>query len=188
MTKLSTLRNQDPTLERKLWKYSASARRTAKKVFMPTIGILSSSAALYGPASLASDSSMVLLANAWEIRNHDKKNITKVLMDQSIFSGIGNYVKSESLYQARISPLLKVNQIDDTRLKKLYLTIRNVILSSYNSQSNTIKSLKDTPRLLGSLGFTFSVFNKKKDLYGNKIVKTKTPDGRTTHWVPDLQK
>ena len=121
------------------------------------------------------------------MKEHSNKNITKVLMDQSIISGIGNYIKSESLYQARISPLLKIKELDDTRLKTLYQTVRTVILSSYNSQSTKTKKLKDTPRLLGSLGFTFSVYQRTYDLYGNKIVKTKTPDGRTTHWVPSLQ-
>ena len=121
------------------------------------------------------------------MRKNDNKNITKVLMDQSIISGVGNYIKAESLYHSKISPLLKIKDLDNIRLKKLYQSIRNIILSSYNSQSNNIKKLKDVPGTPGLYGFQFSVYNKKQDLYGNKISKTKTPDGRTTHWVPNLQ-
>jgi len=121
------------------------------------------------------------------MRKNNNKNITRVLMDQSIISGVGNYIKSESLYHSKISPLLKVKELDDSRLKKLYQSIRNIILSSYNSQSSTLKKLKDVKGTPGRFGFILNVYNKTRDLYGNKITKTKTTDGRTTYWVPSLQ-
>ena len=62
-----------------------------------------------------------------------------------------------------------------------------IILSSYNSQSSKSKKLKDVQGTPGKLVFMLNVYQKTYDLNGNKITKTKTPDGRTTHWVPSIQ-
>ena len=42
---------------------------------------------------------------------YKNKNITSFLMDQSIISGIGNYIKDEALYYAKVSPLRKVGSL-----------------------------------------------------------------------------
>ena len=99
------------------------------------------------------------------IRKHNNKNITRVLMDQSIFSGIGNYIKSESLYKAKINPMLDVKDLSDIELEILYNSIKFVITSSYN---NTLE---------------FQVYRKKKDMFGNKVYYMTTPDKRTTYYV-----
>jgi len=99
------------------------------------------------------------------IRKHNNKNITKVLMNQSIFSGIGNYIKSESLYRAKINPTTDVKDLNDIELEILYNSIKFVMTSSYK---NTLD---------------FQVYRKKYDPFGNKVFYMTTPDKRTTYYV-----
>lgn len=99
------------------------------------------------------------------IRKYDNKNITKVLMDQSIFSGIGNYIKSESLYRAKIHPMTDVKDLSNIELEMLFKAIRFVMNSSYKNI------------------LILQVYCKKYDPFGNKVKHMTTPDGRTTYYV-----
>ena len=39
----------------------------------------------------------------------------------------------------------------------------------------------------GVFEFQFQVYNQKTDQKGNKVIREKTKDKRTTHWVPSVQ-
>ncbi|KAK3682601.1 hypothetical protein B0T22DRAFT_289678 [Podospora appendiculata] len=52
--------------------------------------------------------------------------IKALLLDQSVISGIGNWVADEVLYQAKLHPEQYCDDFDDTRVKKLYDSIRYV--------------------------------------------------------------
>ena len=119
------------------------------------------------------------------MRKHQNKNITKVLMNQSIMSGCGNYIKSESLYRAGISPHNNIIDLNDQILIKLLKALQNVMQESYKSKGATISTYYNFNDDKGS--FNFKVYGKKIDDHGNEIVKEKTLDGRTTHWVKNIQ-
>ena len=121
------------------------------------------------------------------LNKHKNKNITKVLMNQSIVSGIGNYIKSESLYRAGISPYNKVDQISTDKLNLLYNEIRKVMRESYQSQGATISTYLNIDDQKGGYSFEFKVYMKDIDEHGYKIIREKTEDGRTSHWVKELQ-
>ena len=121
------------------------------------------------------------------LRKHQKKNITKVLMNQSIVSGCGNYIKSESLYRAGISPNNSIEDLSDKKLKTLFNCLRDVMNESYQSKGATISTYYNIEDEKGEFKFKFRVYGRKIDDYGNEIVKEKTPDGRTSHWVKELQ-
>ena len=53
-------------------------------------------------------------------RKHDTMSFTAFLMDQKYVSGVGNYVKSDTLLLGRINPHAKINQLTDGRLKRYY--------------------------------------------------------------------
>ena len=116
-----------------------------------------------------------------------KKKIAVVLMDQSVFSGVGNYLKSEILYQAKVSPHAIINNIPDDKILEIFQITLDKIKLSYKSGGASVRDYSDIKGKEGTFSFTFSVYKKKKDPLGNKIVMEKTKDGRTTHWVPELQ-
>jgi len=122
------------------------------------------------------------------IRTKNKKTIVQVLMDQSVVSGVGNYIKADSLWLSRISPHRKVSEITDEELSFLNKNIRDVMIKSFESGGATIRSYKNFDGENGEYGSKFIVYNKKVDLDGNEVVNEQTKDGRTTWWSPERQK
>jgi formamidopyrimidine-DNA glycosylase len=101
--------------------------------------------------------------------------ISKFLMNQSRIAGIGNYLKSEVLYAAKICPHAIIGDINDEQLLDLEGQIMTIPAASYKAKRRT-----------GPL-CPLKVYNKRKDPDGNLVVKTKTSDGRNSHWVPAVQ-
>ena len=135
-----------------------------------------------------------------------KISISKFLMEQKYISGIGNYLKSEILYQARISPHTKVNQLSPIQIANLFSSIRVVVYNSYlmgfvnqhKKEYNQIAdnfSLDKVPlsKTAEELGinnphsYRFEVYEKEHNSLGNKVTKEEI-DGRITYYIESLQK
>ena len=112
---------------------------------------------------------------------------TYLLLTSQSKSGVGNYLKSEILYQARVSPHAIINNIPDQKILEIFKITLEKINTSYKSGGASVRDYSDIKGKEGTFSFTFAVYKKKKDPLGNKIVMEKTKDGRTTHWVPELQ-
>jgi len=138
-----------------------------------------------GPDMLSEDVEDSTFISA--LRKKNKHNICKVLMDQSVIAGVGNYVKAESLWLAKINPANAVSELNDEKLVSLNTSIKNVLRASYQSGGATIKSYQNFNGEIGDYSSKFLVYNQKTDPHGNKVIKYRTPDGRTTHWVPEIQ-
>lgn len=113
--------------------------------------------------------------------NYPTRNICSFLMDQSVISGCGNYIKAEVLYDAKISPMRKVNSLSDNELDLIYQALCVIPRVSYNNKGLSLRDYTDEN---GKDGFQ----ERQLKIYGKKWAKaTKTPDGRTTYWNPDHQ-
>ena len=66
--------------------------------------------------------------------------------------------------------------------------IKQVLRDSYKNGGATIKNYKSFGGSSGSYSRRFAVYNQSKDPNGLKVIRQKTDDGRTTHWVPEIQK
>jgi len=99
-----------------------------------------------------------------------KWQLCKALMDQSIVAGVGNYIKSDSLWLARLSPKRLVGDCSEAELINLKSCIRRVMLESFNSGD-----------------WKFLVYSKKEDRDGNQVTKEQTADGRASYWCPAVQ-
>lgn len=141
------------------------------------------------------------------------KPIIKVLMDQTsrsgLGSGLGNYLAPEILYRAKISPHTKIGKLFKNRSKvyRLAKTIKYVVKLCYltnlfggskqfdtflnnhyqrvidNKAPNYHKDID-----IGNDEFEFLVYRQDYDLKGNKVKADKIINGRTTYWVPTVQK
>jgi formamidopyrimidine-DNA glycosylase len=116
------------------------------------------------------------------------KNICKAIMDQKVISGVGNYIKSEALYRAGISPHLKICDIPLEGMERLCEWIKIIIKTSYEQGGATLATYTDMDNNHGDFVFSFHVYRKDKDPLGNNVVHEITDDGRMTHWVPEIQK
>jgi len=56
-----------------------------------------------------------------------KRDIKSVLMDQGIVAGIGNIYSDEILFQARINPTARVETLTPTEIKRVFLSMRDVL-------------------------------------------------------------
>lgn len=130
--------------------------------------------------------------------------IVKILMDQNkIGSGIGNYLSSEILYRAKISPHRLGNSLSKKELKKLYTSIIYVMKLAYmNNNTGYMNDLDDKVKCVEKKNyhpeikiknkkFEFKVYGKKIDPHSNAIVKDKIVGSgstkRTTYWTPNIQ-
>ena len=117
-----------------------------------------------------------------------EKTICEALMNQKTVAGVGNYIKAEVLWLSKVSPLRTVNSLSEKEIIDIRDNIHSVIRTSYQNGGATIKSFYGADGSKGTYSSKFLVYNQKVDPYNNKVVKTRTPDGRTTHWVPEIQK
>jgi endonuclease-8 len=67
-----------------------------------------------------------VLADEWDpraalqkVRRHPRAEIADVLLDQSIFGGVGNIIKNEVLFRTRTSPMARVGRLSARRLKQI---------------------------------------------------------------------
>ena len=122
------------------------------------------------------------------IRKKNSKTVAEVIMNQSVISGVGNYLKSESLYLAQISPHRNISDLSDEEISDLNNAIKLTIQASYKSGGATIHTFAGFNGKEGEYSRRFAVYNQTYDPLGNKIVREKTRDGRTSFWVKQVQK
>lgn len=139
-----------------------------------------------GPDMLNEDVSYEDFSAALDKKKH--WTIAKALMNQSIVCGVGNYVKAEALYRAEISPHRIVGSLSTAEMKALNVCCQIVLRQAYNGRGASIRSYRDADGNSGNATLQFMVYGKKQDPLGKEIVREKTDDGRTTHWVPSVQK
>lgn len=116
-----------------------------------------------------------------------KKPIAEVLMDQGLFSGVGNYIRAEALYACKLSPWRASNTLSKDEIQLLCQAIVDVMQESYQHQGATIHTYKTAYGDEGHYSTKFKVYGQKQDPLGHKIVKQQTADKRTIYWCPDVQ-
>jgi len=116
------------------------------------------------------------------------KTIAECLMNQSVVSGVGNYLKAEILYCSKVSPHRKVKDISDTEWTSLHSNTITQSRRSYKFGGATIANYRQPNGKEGLYNRRFAVYNQKTDPAGLKVIKEQTADKRTTHWVPEVQK
>ncbi len=116
------------------------------------------------------------------------KTISERLMDQKIFSGVGNYIKSESLYLAGISPWRVCRSLTQVESIKLLASINQVMVESYQAGGATLATYKNVENKPGGYAGQLRVYGKARSPEDHVIKRERTKDGRTTWWDPLIQK
>ncbi len=124
-------------------------------------------------------------SKSWNQINWGRPNdsICKSLMDQSKFAGVGNYIKSEALYQAKIHPETKIKDLSQKNKENIMQAIKDIINKSYQFGGNSLKNWKDINSTSGEFSKELKVYGKKFDPNGKPIFKSRTSDGRTSWWA-----
>jgi formamidopyrimidine-DNA glycosylase len=138
-----------------------------------------------GPDMLTDDITPAQWMEAIRSPKIRRRCIAWFLTEQKYFSGIGNYLKSEILYQARVYPGKKLWELSEDEAARLFTVAREVIKLAYSYGGLTIKSYWSPSGRKGM--FPTAVYFQDYDYFGNPVVRERFPDGRTTHWVPNVQ-
>ena len=109
------------------------------------------------------------------IKNNE---IAKAMLNQKIVSGIGNYLRAEILYRAKIAPLVRVKDLIDEQLVELFKATRETIDEVIaNGGSPHYKNV------IGQEGkYKFRVYMQTTDPDG-KFVRKATLASRTIYYV-----
>jgi len=115
------------------------------------------------------------------------KDIADFISDQKYIAGVGNYVRSDALYLARVHPNTLAKDVS-------YETLRLII-------GKCIEVMRSSASVLGSSGYELCVpsgenknggynhliYKKRQTPCGRLTQQTQTSDGRNTWFCPDLQ-
>jgi len=111
--------------------------------------------------------------------------LCQFLMNQRYFSGIGNYLKAEICYQARLRPDRQLESLTDPEIEELYRASLDRLKASFEAGGLTIKSYWSPNGRRGD--FKVAVYGRSVDPLGNPVVTSTFADKRTTHWCPARQ-
>jgi formamidopyrimidine-DNA glycosylase len=123
-----------------------------------------------------------------KFRKFNKKTVAEAIMNQSLTNGAGNYLKSESCYDAKINPMRTVASLKDEEIIRLCQSLQIIANKALSIGGATISTFKDMYGNTGKFFNQFKVYGRKTDPNGNPITKVKTKDGRSTFYVENIQK
>lgn len=138
-----------------------------------------------GPDVLNNKIDLTTWIERFTLKKHLNKDVSVVMLDQSVVAGIGNYLRSEILYYAKVHPFKKVSQITEDEWEQIRYWSHHVIRVSYRSGGASIKDYSSPEGTLGV--FDKVVYMNKYDPNGYTVIQTKDKNGRMVHWVPEVQ-
>ena len=92
--------------------------------------------------------------------------IADALLNQSLLSGVGNYIRAEALYDAKINPFTPIKGLDEDTQKRLLASIKKVMKTFYTHP--------DTE---------FKVYRREVAPDGKEVYASKTARDRTIYYV-----
>ena len=114
-----------------------------------------------------------------------RKSICNVLLDQNLFPGVGNYLKSEILYKSELHPNIKWGQLSKSRIYRILKNSKQIIKRSYQNGGAELKDFRNPQK---KSSFNMEVYAKKTDSNGNSVLSIMSKDNRRTWFVPNIQK
>ena len=114
-----------------------------------------------------------------------KAPIKAVLLDQSFAAGIGNWIADEVLYQAGIAPKRRANTLTAAEMRRLRSKIRSVIGRAVGAGSDSDRF----PRWwLFHRRWSHRRGGPPATTVRGEHIRHETVGGRTTAWVPTVQR
>ena len=108
--------------------------------------------------------------------------IKPLLLDQTFAAGVGNWIADEMLYQARIDPRRRADELSAEQVRRLHAKLKHVIRTAVRADADKSRF----PR-----GWLFHRrWGRDRDattIHGERIEHL-TLGGRTTAWVPGVQR
>lgn len=124
-------------------------------------------------------------------KTHATKAIGNVIVNQKVIAGIGNYLRADGLWMARISPFRKVADLTDSELEKIFKAIKVLVLGDYDIHEGKKQGyITADTKLPTHYKRDFFVYREKTDVDGNPVHKDELFEGsqkRFIFWCPKVQ-
>ena len=144
-----------------------------------------------GPDVLHETTTFELFKSQLRKKVNDTKPIGNVIVNQKIISGVGNYLRADALWMAKISPFRKVKDVKDTELELLYKSLIGLIWGDYDYKSGVKKGyINKTLKLPNDYHRDFFIYRQEQDINDNIIKKEELYEGsqkRFIYWVDKIQ-
>ena len=123
--------------------------------------------------------------NYLEEKVNKRKSICSIIMDQKFFPGVGNYIKSESLYASKIHPEERWGNLTMEMRIGLIEKTKEVMKNSYKAGGAELKDFKNPFHLSN---FKLKVYGKSHTKHNNIITSITTSDSRKSWFCAKEQK
>ena len=144
-----------------------------------------------GPDILDDKTTFELFKKQIRKKVNENKAIGNVIVNQKMISGIGNYLRADALWMAKLSPFRKVQDITNDELKLLYDSIIGLIWGDYDYKfAIKQKYIEPSLKLPHHYNRDFFIYNHTKDIYNNTVTKEQLFEGsqkRFIYWVKTIQ-
>lgn len=119
-----------------------------------------------------------------------KRKIKQVLMDQKVIAGIGNIYSDEILWQAKIHPFKKANELTTNELKSLYTAMRQILKKAVKLRGTSTSDYRDTEGRPGAYAKVRYVYQREgeKCYRCQALIKRVKIGGRSAHFCPTCQR
>jgi endonuclease-8 len=129
---------------------------------------------------------------AFEKISKRNTSIGALLMDQSVFAGIGNIYRAELLYRARIHPLRPGKDVEPAALKSIWKDAQRLMSEGVKDTRYVTTLAKDRPHPRGAVRedeerYVYRRHGKPCFVCGTKIERAELAT-RTVYWCPACQK
>lgn len=115
-----------------------------------------------------------------------KKSIMMFLVDQKYTSGVGNYIRADAMYLAKINPHRLVNSLSRKESDSLFDAVNMVIENALKCGGHTLRSYFNP---IGETGRYVSLVYGRQKTHpkGEDIIRELDSQKRSIFWVPDIQ-
>jgi len=119
-----------------------------------------------------------------------KTPIKSALLNQNLLRGVGNIYADESLFRAGIRPRRRAATLTRERLRKLYLSVQEVLKEAIALGGSSISDYVDADGEEGFFQLQHRVYGREGEpcLVCQKHVKRIVIAGRSSHYCPKCQK
>ena len=124
----------------------------------------------------------------WGRSKYAKWKVADVLLKQDVFAGVGNYIRAEAMYRAKVDPDRTLLNMPDTVWGQLCTAVADVMRESYARGGATLETFLDGDGNRGDQVDFLEVYGMTHDPHGNPVERKKDKSGRTVWWVPQVQK
>lgn len=115
-----------------------------------------------GPDLMSDDFELDFFIERIKLKKYKNRKLHELLLDQECFSGIGNYIRADVIYDSKLQYDKTIISLTNEELKRLFISIRKIMFESYRNNGFTFSSYYDVEGNAGKY---------KTKVYGKKITE-----------------